>query len=165
MSYEYDDDKNLILSKLNAEEWADIVNAVQKLIDEEQLKWKQAFGPAKLVSVNDMTRDEAHALLDEVSETNIWSDINYQDGYTIEPVEGYSTTINGWALVPGRRGEADDYYISPKPSDFKHGFGAVFSYYNLDCDFCDGEGSIGDQECDVCAGEGTWEVDASGSYL
>jgi hypothetical protein len=159
MAFEYDDDKQLIMGKLTAEERSQIVQATQKLINDEQQRWQEEFGPFEFLSANEIGREELEKRLDSIGNEFIWSDVTHEDGHIITPVEGCVFNVTGWARVPGRK-RADDYFISKKSSNFQHDFDAVFSYYNIYCEFCEGSGQLGDEDCDVCHGEGSWEVDA-----
>jgi hypothetical protein len=160
MAFEYDGDANLILGKLTAEERAQIVQATQKLINDEQRHWQEEFGPFEFLSAGDLDRSELEARLEAVGDEYVWSDVSYDDGHVITPVEGCVFSVTGWAKIPAfRRGE-EDFYISKKSSKSQD-CGPVFSYFSISCDFCEGSGVLGEDECDVCLGSGEWQVDAS----
>lgn len=161
MAFVYDDQAQLVLAQLTAEERNQIVQATQKLIDNEQRIWQEVFGPFEILSAGDIEHSELVARLEAVGDDSVWSDVSYDDGHVITPVEGCVFSVTGWAKIPGRRMVAEDFYLSKKSSKNQDDIGPVFSYFNISCDFCEGSGVLGDEECDVCNGEGAWEVEAS----
>jgi hypothetical protein len=152
----------LDIEALTEEDRKSIFELALKHVQDAHAEWNQKYGPFERLDRNEMTLEEQNGRLDQVDDSLIWADVNYDTGSTITPVEGLDLAVNGWAKVPGRdnfRDTGEDFLIAAKPWEGSpYSFEPVYSFAQCICPFCE-DGAIDGEECTSCWGPGGWELE------
>lgn len=162
MVHQLNADGELDVAALTADDRRAIVVAVEKTFSDIENEWNEKYGPFEELNLGELGQEVLNARLDEVPDSLIWADVNYDTGSALEPVDGLTLQFNGWAKVPGRdnfRDSGENFLIATNPwtgSPYDHE--PVYSFAQCVCPFCE-DGEIGDEQCDVCRGESNWEIE------
>lgn len=162
MAHQLNENGELDVSALTAEERKAIVVAVEKTFADAEKQWSENYGPFEELDFGEMGQEALNARLDEVLDSLIWADVNYDTGSTLEPIAGLTLLLNGWAKVPGRdnfRDSGENFFIATNPwTGSPYDLDPVYSFAQCVCPFCE-DGEIDGEECNVCWGESNWEID------
>ena len=143
MSKELNEDGLLVLGKLTQEEINEIFETAKNILETKYTSWYTEFGSsAERLNIYDEPDEVIEATRDrlqELEERFVWTEMNWDEGEFLEPVEGLVLHINGTAIIPGFKEDdfyntAEAFWISKTPLDRQYSED-LFRYAQCLCPF------------------------------
>ena len=169
MAHNFDDSGYLNLADLSESEQQEIHEKTRAALAAPFEAWFSRYGSSserlQTMDEDQDIVDKIQSQVDEAEESLIWTEMNYDTGSSLSPVEGIDLLINGTAIIPGLEEDGfydtvEAYWVSTISLDQPYVGETIYRYAQCLCPFCN---SDQDQvvSCSIADCDGNWvfEID------
>jgi hypothetical protein len=148
MAHNLDESGRLILADLTEAEQLEIYEKTRVALESTFKAWFSKYGTGsesfEVLDEEQEVVDEIRERVGKVDEKLVWTEMNYDTGSSLRPVEGIDLLINGTAVIPGLQEDGfydtvEAYWVSSVSLDQPYTGETIYRYAQCLCPFCNAD--------------------------